>query len=427
MSIQEFYSEKLKDKYYLLKHKSGLDIYICPKQDYNSSFAVFGTKYGSINRTFSIDNGEKITVPDGIAHYLEHKLFESEDIDAFKRFAETGANANAFTSFDKTCYLFSCSENLEQNLEILLDFVQSPFFTEETVQKEQGIIGQEIQMYDDEPSWRAMFNLFSGMYHNHPIKIDIAGTIESISHITADLLYKCYNTFYNLNNMALCVAGNVDVAMVERVADKVLKISNNHKITNYFDDEPETIVKDYIEQKFPIAVPVFNLGYKETPKKYTEKELIAIDILLAMIASSTSELYEQLMRENLINSSFSYEFSDGEGYACVIFSGESRFPQQVADKIRKYISDLHSKGLSVSDFETTRRAVYGDVISSFNSTTNIATNMIDFVFSGNDYYKYVDCISEVTFEDVCKCFKDLLHTDKSVLSVALPDEEHEER
>ena len=195
---------------------NGLQIYIMEKPQYSSSYAIYGTRYGSIDTKFSKDDSEMITVPEGIAHYLEHKLFEGEDGDAFSKYAKTGASANAFTSFDRTCYLFSCSDNFYENLDILLNFVQSPYFTKENVEKEQGIIGQEIRMYDDNPGWRVMFNLLKGMYHTHPVRIDIAGTVESIAQIDADLLYKCYETFYNPANMFICLVGNIDT-------DKTLK------------------------------------------------------------------------------------------------------------------------------------------------------------------------------------------------------------
>ena len=219
MDIKEIKSERVAEKYYKINHPSGLTIYVYPKEGYNSAYAIFGTRYGSINTKFSVDDGETITVPDGIAHYLEHKLFECEDGDAFVRYAQTGANANAYTSFEKTCYLFSCTEKFDESLEILLDFVQSPYFTAQTVAKEQGIIGQEIKMYDDAPDWRVMFNMLENMYHNHPVKIDIAGTVESIAEITAEKLYEVYNVFYNLNNMVLCVSGNVTVDKVLKTAD----------------------------------------------------------------------------------------------------------------------------------------------------------------------------------------------------------------
>ena len=253
MNISEIKSERAGDSYYKIDHPSGLTVYVYPKEGYNSAYAIIGTKYGSVNTCFSLDGGEKITVPDGIAHYLEHKLFESEDGDAFARYAKTGASANAYTSFEKTCYLFSCTDKFDESFEILLDFVQSPYFTAETVAKEQGIIGQEIKMYDDSPDWRVMFNMLEKMYHHHPVKIDIAGTVESIAEITAEKLYQCYNTFYNLNNMALCVAGNVTVEQVLKTCDRMLKPCEKHTIENFFEDEPYEIVEPYVEQNFRSA------------------------------------------------------------------------------------------------------------------------------------------------------------------------------
>ncbi|MBQ1967206.1 MAG: insulinase family protein, partial [Clostridia bacterium] len=217
-------NDLLKEEYYEIDHESGLKIFVMEKPDYNGAYALFGTKYGSVDTCFKIKGAESYTtVPEGIAHFLEHKLFESEELDAFERFAETGANANAYTSFDRTCYLFQCSGEFEKNLEILLDFVKAPYFTEETVQKEQGIIGQEIRMYQDSPDWQVLFNLLRGLYSKNPVRIDIAGTIESIAEINADLLYSCYKTFYNNSNMCLAVAGNVKTEEVINIADKVLK------------------------------------------------------------------------------------------------------------------------------------------------------------------------------------------------------------
>ena len=210
MNINEIKSDILNEKYYKINHPSGLTVYVLPKENYSSAYAVFGTKYGSIDTRFKRSDSDKWTeVPEGIAHFLEHKLFESEDLDAFERYAKTGASANAYTSFDKTCYLFQCSSNFKENLKILLDFVQNPYFTPQTVQKEQGIIGQEITMYYDVPGWMSTFNLLRCLYKNHPVRIDIAGTVDSIAQITDKLLYDCYNTFYNLHNMALVVVGNV--------------------------------------------------------------------------------------------------------------------------------------------------------------------------------------------------------------------------
>ena len=422
MNIQEIKSKRTLDKYYRINHDSGLTIYLFPKKDYNSKYAIFGTKYGSVNNAFSLDNGEVTFVPDGIAHYLEHKLFESEDGDAFSRYAKTGANANAYTSFDKTCYLFSCTENFDESFEILLDFVQSPYFTEETVAKEQGIIGQEIRMYDDSPEWCVMFNMLENMYHNHPVKIDIAGTVESIAKITPDYLYQCYNTFYNLNNMVLCVAGDLTVEDILKKADKMLKPCEKHTIENYFEDEPYQVVNNYVEQSFPVSVPLFNLGFKDETHKITQKEFAEIEIILSILSSPASELYKRLDDAKLINQSFDNELFAGPGYNSVIFSGESRSPKETAEMIKQYIIELKEKGISEDAFETAKKEVYGDSVISLNSVDNICNTLADFHFNDIDIFGIIDDITECTLEDVNNRLKKMLDVNNCTLSVVLPKE-----
>ena len=418
MNITEIKSELTGDSYYKINHPSGLVIYVYPKEGYKSAYAIFGTKYGSINTCFSVDSGSKITVPDGIAHYLEHKLFESEEGDAFVRYAETGANANAYTSFEKTCYLFSCTEKFDKSLEILLDFVQHPYFTPQTVAKEQGIIGQEIKMYDDAPDWRVMVNMLEGMYKNHPVKIDIAGTVESIAQITAEKLYEVYNVFYNLNNMALCVSGNVTVEQVLKTADKMLKPCKKTEIKNYFEDEPYEVNTPFVEQTFPVSMPIFNLVFKEkAEKQLDEKALACTDILLSMLASNTSTLYRSLMDSNLINSSFYYELFDGPGYCSVIFGGASRARKQAAEMIKQYISKVKSEGLDKDDFEIAKKAVYGDAVSSLNSVSSISNAIIDYHFNGNELFAYIDAVSKASFEDVIYRLSEMLDVCNCTLSV----------
>lgn len=418
MNIQEIKSKRIGDSYYKIDHPSGLTIYVYPKEGYNSAYAIIGTKYGSINTKFSVDDGNQITVPDGIAHYLEHKLFESEDGDAFARYAKTGANANAYTSFEKTGYLFSCTDKFDESLEILLDFVQEPYFTAQTVAKEQGIIGQEIKMYDDSPDWRVMFNMLEGMYKNHPVKIDIAGTVETIAEITAEKLYEVYNVFYNLNNMVLCVAGNVTVEQVLKTADKMLKPCEKHKINNYFEEEPYEICEPYVEQSFPVSMPLFNLGFKERADSVLDvKKLAYTDILLAMIASQTSPLYRDLLDNNLINSSFSYEVFEGPGYCSVIFGGESRAPKQAAEMIKQYIEKIKNDGLNRADFEISKKSVYGDAVSALNSVSSIANAITDYHFNGNELFSYIDAIADATFDDISKRLYEMLDVNNCTLSV----------
>ena len=424
MDIKSVESKLVKDKYYVIDHPSGLTIYVYPKEGYKSTYAIFGTKYGSVNTRFKIADGEEITVPDGIAHYLEHKLFESEDGDAFARYAKTGASANAYTSFEKTCYLFSCTEKFEESFEILLDFVQSPYFTAETVAKEQGIIGQEIKMYDDSPSWRVMFNTLIGMYHKHPVRIDIAGTVESIAEITAEKLYECYNSFYNLNNMVLCVAGNTTAEQVLSVADRMLKPCEKHKIENFFDDEPYEVAQDYIEQKFPVTIPMFNLGFKEniSDRAATSKQLAYTDILLYILASPSSPLYNKLLDEELINDSFSFEYMEGPHYAAVLFGGESRNPKKAAEVIKDAIRNIKKNGIDKEEFEIAKRSVYGSTISGFNSNENIANVLVDMHFNERELFEYVDAVANATTEDIEKRLTEILDPDNCTLSVVLGEE-----
>ena len=402
---------------------SGLKIYILEKPQYNSSYAIFGTKYGSIDTCFAV-NGDETSVPEGIAHFLEHKLFESEDGDAFTKYAKTGAYANAFTSFDRTCYLFSCSDKFYENLKILLTFVQSPYFTEQTVKKEQGIIGQEIRMYDDNPGWRVMFNMLKGMYHNHPVRIDIAGTVESIAQIDHNLLYKCYNTFYNPSNMFICIAGNVDAEQVLKQIKESVNPAESIEITRIGSDEPETIVKPYVEQSLAVAQPMFCFGYKEAVSKpeCTVKEKITTALLLEIIAGDASPLYKELTDDGLINDEFSTEHFCGNGYSAFIFEGESKNPRLVAEKIRKEIERIKTEGIDKKLFSAIRCGMYGNAIRLFDSVDGIAMQMVDCAMQDSGLFDDIKYLKSVTAEDV---YKRLMKFDgeNAVLSVINPSEE----
>ena len=413
-------SAVLHEKYYEINHKSGLKIFVMPKQHYSSAYAVIGMRYGSIDTKFKrSDREDFVTVPEGIAHFLEHKLFESEELDAFTRYAETGASANAYTSFDKTCYLFQCTDRFEDSLRILLDFVTHPYFTKETVEKEQGIIGQEITMYYDVPGWMSTFNLLKCLYKNHPVRIDIAGTVESISHITDKLLYDWYDTFYNLNNMALAVVGNVDVESVLSVCDEVLKKSADVKIERAFEPEPREIVKPYDEYYLSVGMPVFSFGYKEackTPLR-TVKELVEMNVLLEILAGETSPLYTGLFEKGLINSSFSKEYFVGNGYESVIFDGESNNAGEVANAIKAEVENLRKNGFSDERFEAARRSLYGKEIMSYNDIDGVANSIIASCFGGFGAFDALDVYKNVKKSDIEKLLSEKLDEKYSALSV----------
>lgn len=417
---KEIFESDIGESYVKAVHPSGLKVYILEKPQYTSSYAIFGTKYGSIDTCFAV-NGEETAVPEGIAHFLEHKLFESEDGDAFTKYAATGAYANAFTSFDRTCYLFSCSDRFYDNLDILLSFVQSPYFTEQTVAKEQGIIGQEIRMYDDSPAWRVMFNMLMAMYHNHPVRIDIAGTVESIAKIDHNLLYKCYNTFYNPSNMFICIAGNVDTDKVLKQIEKRVNPSEALEITRITNPEPEETVKPYVEQSLAVAQPMFCLGFKETTEAplRTVKERICTALLLEIIAGEASPLYKKLVNEGLINDEFGSEHFNGYGYSAVIFEGESSDPKRVAEEITAEICRLKTDGIDKKLFSAVRCGMYGNAIRMFDSVESIAMQLVDCAMSDCGLFDDIKYLKSVTVEDVYRRLSWLL-PEKAVLSVINP-------
>ena len=424
--IREVKSERLGESYFEIDHPSGLKILVYPKKNYAATYAVFGTRYGSIDTEFRLNGEEKFTcVPEGIAHFLEHKLFESEDLDAFERYARTCASANAYTSFDKTCYLFSCTGKFQESLEILLDFVTHPYFTEKTVQKEQGIIGQEIQMCRDEAGWEALFSLLRAMYKTHPVRIDIAGTVESIAEITPELLYKCYETFYNFSNMVLCVAGNVTPDEVLSVADRLLKPQKPIQIERKFHREPREVAETYTEETLSVAFPIFSLGFKEaveTPER-SLREILISDIILEAVAGKTSAFYSELLEAGLINTSFESEYFCGYGYAAWIFTGESPDGREVQKRITARIRALQESGISEADFERIRKKLYGRSIMQFNDIDGIANAMVSAYFCKEGLFDETEILQSLTLDEVNARLRTALQTDCASLSVIKPEGE----
>lgn len=413
-------SSRTGDKCIHVKHSSGLDVYICEMKGFSSVEALFGTKYGSINTRFRTSGDADYTeVPEGIAHFLEHKLFENEDCDVFELYAKTGANANAFTSFDKTCYLFSCSKNYQDSLKILLDFVQKPYFTKESVNKEQGIIGQEIQMTNDNPEWRVFFNLLRCLYHNHPVKIDIAGTIESIAQIDADLLYKCYNTFYNLNNMVLAIAGNISTDEVLEICDQCLKPCEDKGLESVFPDEPSEIVQPEIRETQPVGTPIFNIGYKCAPCSGRErlKKSMAASVAAGIITDASSDMYQRLLNSGIINSTFGAEVFCGDGYFSVIFSGESAAPEKVRDALAEEMEKIIKGGLEEKDFQRIKKSTYGILIRELNNVESVANLMINAHMDGVKPYDAIEILSDLTSSDCTSFIRDELSADKLAMSV----------
>lgn len=433
MNFTKHTNELLKEAYYVGQHKSGLEVVVIPK-DQMTLYATFATRYGSMDNTFKTNKtGEYITVPDGIAHFLEHKLFESDDgTDTFSRFTALGASANAYTSNDLTAYLFSATENYYESLEVLLDFVTHPYFSKENVDKEMGIIEQELRMYEDNP-YRWMYQeLLLGLYQKNTVRIPVGGTVESIHEITAEILYDCYNTFYNLNNMVLIVCGNVTLDGVEKVLDKTLKEGEKITIDKKVYDEPREVAREYIEKTFPVAYPVFNIGLKETDiggdgREYIKREFEHM-IIAELVFGKTTDFYNTLYTEGLINQKFGTAYYCSKEWGFFIASGESADPLAVRDRIKAEL-ELWRKGerkISPEAFERAKRVLYSGAVQSWNSTTDIAENFLDYYLSGADMLDLPEVLSGIVIDDIKKRLEVSYDTNLISMTVAKPDGKEEE-
>ena len=418
-------SKLLRDGYRCVKHASGLTVFIYPKAEMRSTYAVFGTRYGSIDKVFKRSDEDKAeTTPAGIAHFLEHKLFESEDGDAFGRYAEIGASANAYTSFETTRYLFSCTENAEQALEILLDFVQSPYFTKQTVEKELGIIGQEIKMYDDDPQWRMMFSLLRAMYHTHPIKDDIAGTVESIAEITPGMLYDCCRAFYAPGNMVLAAAGNTSMEQILAACARhgLMDVRPAEKVERLLRPEPMTLAAAEKTIAMPIAKPCFGLGFKEEPLPFGDlRSEMLYELILCCICGGMSPLYRRLYDEGLTNPGFGGEVLRVEGCCCILFTGESDAPDTVRQLLLDEIERVRREGVDREIFTLCKNEKYGQLIENLENVEDSASQMADFALAGQTVAQQITMLAGLTAEDADAALQHILRPERMAMMRIEPD------
>lgn len=407
------------EELYTFTHKSGLRVFVLPKKGFNKSFAIFAADFGSVNNVFSCD-GVKIRVPDGVAHFLEHKLFEEEEGNVFEKFSALGASANAYTSFDMTGYLFSATRNVYESLEVLIQFVQNPYFTDENVEKEKGIIGQEIDMYRDDPSWNCFFEGLRAMYEKHPIRIDIAGSGESIAKIDKTLLYQCYNAFYAPENMILFVGGDVEAERVRETVEKVAADKPSPTVVTSFPEEPAGVSKRETEAKFPVSTPMLSLGFKETPMEDAVFAEAVYEVLGTILFSKSTSLYQDLYAENLIRDSFSSGYSQGKGYAFFQIDCESPDPEAVRKRIFAHIEKVRQEGIRAADFERVKKSVFGASVRLMGDVEKIAHNFVPLAFRGDDFLTYPDVIRALTLSDVTAVLENGFSEEKSVLSVVRP-------
>ncbi len=411
------------EQVYTDKLENGLKIMVDIKKGFNKSYAFFATDYGGADRRFKY-GGKWIDTPMGVAHFLEHKMFDTKDGNALTNLSANGASPNAFTGPDMTAYHFESTEKFIENLEMLLDFVAEPYFTPESVQKEQGIIGQEIRMTEDDPDHVVYYGLMRALYANNPIRDSIAGTVESISEITADTLYSCHKVFYNPSNMVLCVAGDVDPEQITASARKVLpREPGEIPQRDYGPEESIKPVSKSGEDEMEIARPIFNMGAKTKPVtsgiESLRQELVG-SLALQILAGRSSPFYKRLYDAGLINSGFSaaYEFAAGVSYT--LAGGESNDPEKVFELYKAEIESLLARGPDNALFGRQKKAMLGRQISSLNSFEYICTNLSGGYFRGYDANESTKLLGEITPADVTEFMKLYMQPDNMALFVIHP-------
>jgi predicted Zn-dependent peptidase len=422
---------QLQEELFYEKMDNGLQLYVLPKKGFNKTYATFTTKYGSIDNHFAPKGNTEFTkVPDGIAHFLEHKLFEKEDEDVFQKFSKQGASANAFTSFTRTAYLFSSTSEVEKNLETLIDFVQAPYFTESTVEKEKGIIGQEITMYDDNADWRLYFGVIQNMYKNHPVKIDIAGTIESISHITKDMLYQCYETFYHPSNMLMFIVGPVDPEkIIQQVKDNQSKKDYNEmdEIQRRFEEEPVQVDQEKQVLHMNVQAPKCLVGVKAVNTERQGEEMLknelSMNIALDMLFGKSSENYFSLYNDGLIDETFHYDFTQEKGFGFAILGGDTEKPDELADRLKEILLNAkEGNALTEEALERTKKKKIGAFLRAINSPEYIANQFTRYAFNEMDLFNVVPTLEKITFNDIHSVVTELFEEERFTVCQVLPKE-----
>ena len=410
-------NQKINETVYIETIENGMKIIVIPKKNTKKKYVIWSTKFGSIDNNF-IDptTNEEVKVPDGVAHYLEHKMFENENgVDSLYKMMALGLDANAYTTNDHTAYLFGCTDNFYEGLDELMDYVQHPYFTDENVEKERGIIGQEIGRYDDEPEWKLYVNAMDCLYKNNPIKLDIAGTVETIAKITKEVLYSCYNTFYHPSNMIMCISGDFEPEkVIEEVKKRLIPREKMAEIKRIYPTEPKGINKKEKEANMGINMPLFMIGYKDELQEDKVKEDLAVQIIFNSLLGKSSKVYQELYNEGLLQTSLdpSYEYS--KTYAHALIGGESSNPKKVYEKIKETIKN---EEISKEDFERSKKKIYGDLVSEYNDVENIGRMYLSDAIKDVNSMEYIDKIDDISLEYVNEILRKLFKENESIISI----------
>ncbi len=419
-------SLKIKEKAYIEKLENGMKIIIIPKKNTKKKYVIWGTHFGSIDNRFIMpQTGEEVFIPDGVAHFLEHKMFEQPDgTNSLDTLMALGLDANAYTTNDHTAYLFECTDNFYEGLDELMDYVQHPYFTDENVEKEKGIIGQEINMYDDDPGWQLYMNIMDCLYRENPIKLDIAGSIESISKITPDVLYKCYNTFYHPSNMVMVLCGDFEPEkLLQEVKNRLIPKENQGEIKRIYPQKENSINKAEKTVKMEVSLPMFMMGFKDIENSAENRiqKHIAIEILLNMLIGKSSDLYKELYENGILLAQPELDYEWSHEYAHVLISGFSQKPELVKQKIDEAISQMQKEGLNEENFSRIKRKIYGDYVIEYNSVANIGRMFLADSMKGINSFDYIEDFETVTKEYAQNILNEIFKKENEAISIIKPN------
>ncbi|KKI54184.1 peptidase, M16 family [Staphylococcus equorum subsp. equorum] len=407
--MNEKYYKQIDEKVYEAELNNGLKLFIIPKKGFQKTFVTYTTQFGSLDNKFKPHGSDTyVTVPDGVAHFLEHKLFENEEEDLFTAFAEDNAQVNAFTSFDRTSYLFSATDNVDRNIKRLLTMVETPYFTKETVDKEKGIIEEEIKMYQEQPGYKLMFNTLKAMYETHPIRVDIAGSVESIYEITKDDLYLCYETFYHPSNMVLFVVGDVDaehiyevIAEHENKRDKV----NQPQIVRDALNEKSEVNEFNVTESMKLQSPRLMLGFKnetlknEPNEAYVKRDL-EMTLFYEMVFGEETDFYQTLLNQDLIDETFGYQFVLEPTYSFSVITSPTQYPDKLKALLLEELENTQGKLSDAEAFNLLKKQFIGEFISGLNSPEYIANQYTKLYFEGVSLFDLLDIVESITLDSV---------------------------
>lgn len=413
-------NKQVKESVHLEQLENGLTVMIIPRKNVRKKYIIWGTNFGSIDNTFILNGeNEAKVIPDGVAHFLEHKMFEQKSgINSLDTLTALGVNANAYTTNDHTAYLYEATDNFYAALDEFMDYVQNPYYTDENVEKEKGIIAQEINMYADYPEWQLYLNAVKCMYKDFPIRIDIAGSVGSIYKITKEMLYLCYDNFYTPANMVMAICGDFEPKeILEQVKKRLVKSERREIPKRVYPNEQEGINEKSKVVNMNLTNPMFAIGFKDKNEGDMVKKHIAIQVILSTLLGKSSKLYKELSDSNLLIGTFDTDYEFSKYHAFALITGVSRKPEEVIKRVNQELQNAKQNGLNEEDFLRNKKKLYGDYITEYNSVEETARMFMSDYFKGINSFEYLEKHKEITKEYAEKILKEVFVEEKEVNSI----------